>query len=309
MRVLAFDLGQGGLRARVRADGVLECELSGPGYRPGRPMDQFLLDITEQAAQVSGESRFDVVAGGLTGVHGNPPDPSISIRLLRERFGTNQLILADDALTSYLGARGDREGAIAAVGTGLVALGYGPGGNAARVDGMGAMMGDEGSGWWIGRQGLIAAVSAVDGRRPSSRFLLTAAEERFGPIAKLPCLIGKSESPVAVVAGFAPAVAEAARGGDTVAQEIWARAGEHIAGTVSAAATRAGIGPTCEYSLLGGIAEAIDLLEPALTQRLGRDFPESTRTTPAGTALDGAEQLARLGSLKPLFPLATETTA
>lgn len=308
-RVLAFDLGQGGLRARVRLGPDLECELAGPGFRPGQSVGQFLLDLAERAAQASGSPELDVIAGGMTGVHGHPQDPSDLIGPLREAFGTRRLILADDALTSYLGARGEREGVIAAVGTGLVALGYGPDAHAARVDGAGAMIGDEGSGWWIGRQGLIAALSASDGRRPGSQQLLAAAEERFGPIEGLPALIAAAPSPIASVAGFATAVAEAAREGDDVAQAIWAQAGGHIASAVAAAATRAGLGPTCDYTLLGGIAAATDLLEPALTRRLAEDFPRSTRTAPAGTSLDGAERLAHLDTLEPLFPLATETWA
>ncbi|GAA3317295.1 N-acetylglucosamine kinase [Arthrobacter ramosus] len=303
---MAFDLGQGAVRARVRSGSALECELTAPGYRPGQPLHQFLLNLANQAAQASGNSRFDIIVGGLTGLHGRSPDPSPSMRLLEEQFGTQRLILADDALTSYLGARGDKEGVIAAVGTGLVALGFGPKGRAARVDGVGAMIGDDGAGWWIGRQGLIAALSAADGRRPGSQALLDAAIGKFGPIENLPGIVAAAVSPIALVAGFASSVAEAARSGDPVAQGIWDQAAQHIATAVSAAATRAGLGPNCDYTLLGGITAAIDLLEPTLTRRLQEDFPECRRTTPAGTSLDGAEQLAELDSLDSLFPLATE---
>jgi N-acetylglucosamine kinase-like BadF-type ATPase len=303
---MAFDLGQGGVRVRVRSGSALECELTAPGYLPGQPLHQFLLNLANQAARASGNSRFDIIVGGLTGLHGHSPDPSPSMRHLGEQFGTQRLVLADDALTSYLGARGDKEGVIAAVGTGLVALGFGPKRRAARVDGAGAMIGDDGAGWWIGRQGLIAALSAADGRRPSSQALLDAAIEQFGPIENLPSIVATAESPIALVAGFAPAVAEAAREGDPAARGIWAQAAEHIARAVSAAATRAGLGPNCDYTLLGGITAAIDLLEPTLTRRLQEEFPECSRTTPAGTSLDGAEQLAELDSLDSLFPLATE---
>ncbi|WP_052207131.1 N-acetylglucosamine kinase [Sinomonas humi] len=307
-RILTFDLGQGGLRARLRSGSDLECEFTGPGYLPGQPIAQFLLDLAERAAQASGSRRFDTLAGGLTGVHGHPPDPHDFLPPLKERFGTRRLVLADDALTSYLGARGNHEGVIAAVGTGLVALGYAPRKRAARVDGAGAMVGDEGSGWWVGRQGLIAAISASDGRRPSSKALLAAVEELYGPVGALPTLIAAAPSPIALVASFAPAVAQAAREGDDVARRIWARAGEHIAAAISAAARGAGLGPRCDYTLLGGIAAAIDLLEPTLSRRLQDDLPGATRTAPVGTSLDGAERLVALDTLEPLSPLATETT-
>ncbi len=308
-RVLAFDLGQGALRARVRSRGAIECEFTGPGYQPGQPIERFLLDLVTRATALSGESRFDVVVGGLTGVHGRSPDSSQYIAPLAARHGTRRLILADDSVTSYLGARGDTQGAMAAVGTGLVALGYKPRRATARVDGTGAMLGDEGSGWWIGRQGLIAAISAADGRRPNSKALLAAATEQFGPIEDLPGRVIAAASPIALVADFAPAVAEAARHGDPVARQIWARAGEHIATALSAAATRADLRTECDYSLLGGVAAAVDLLEPALTQRLHEDFPECTRTEPIGTSLDGAERLTGLNTIDPLLPLASEAHA
>jgi N-acetylglucosamine kinase-like BadF-type ATPase len=90
------------------------------------------------------------------------------------------------------------------------------------------MIGDEGSGWWIGCQGLIVAISASDGRQPNSAILLAAAEELFGPIQDVPNQVAAAQSPAAVVAGFAPAVAEAARQGDAVALSIWSGAGEYI---------------------------------------------------------------------------------
>lgn len=55
-----------------------------------------------------------------------------------------------------------------------------------RADGWGHLLGDCGSGAWIGRAGLEAAMRAYDGRSGGSAALLARAEKLFGPAAGLP---------------------------------------------------------------------------------------------------------------------------
>src|SRR5581483_2138299 len=71
--------------------------------------------------------------------------------------------------------------------------GAGPGGGAwsfdsavACVDGWGHLLGDAGSGFWIGRRGLDAALRAHDGRRGGSPVLARLVERDIGPLDRLP---------------------------------------------------------------------------------------------------------------------------
>jgi glucosamine kinase len=84
--------------------------------------------------------------------------------------GTSSVYLAHDSVTSYLGALGDRTGCVVAAGTGVVTLGVGAT-RAVRVDGWGWILGDAGSGFWIGRRAIDMALRAFDGRGPSTGLL------------------------------------------------------------------------------------------------------------------------------------------
>ncbi|WBM80084.1 hypothetical protein KIV56_00185 [Cryobacterium breve] len=73
------------------------------------------------------------------------------------------VFLAHDSVTSYLGALGDTPGAVIAVGTGVVTLAVGVGA-VARVDGWGYLIADAGSGYWLGRAALDSVMRDYDGR-------------------------------------------------------------------------------------------------------------------------------------------------
>jgi N-acetylglucosamine kinase-like BadF-type ATPase len=305
--MLAVDLGQTGFRARIIDGGNASCNLFGPGYVSGTTIDDSLLRMVEEVSRQTGTSQFETVSVGMTGVFGRVPGITGAAGVLRREFGVARLIVADDAVTSFLGALGTCSGVVVAAGTGLVGMGHRESGQWARIDGAGPMLGDEGAGWWIGRQGLISALSASDGRAGGSHQLLSAAERAFGPIAELPSLIASSPSPIAAVAVFAREVADAARNGDTTARKIWRDAAAFIARAIEAAALRVRLEAPVEYVLVGGVARALDLLEPELSDLLDSDLGRVTRLPPRGDSLDGAEQLLSQPLPEGLGALAHET--
>lgn len=306
--LLTFDIGQSGYRTRLTVDGDVVSEAAGAGYRPGMSAADILSAAARTAAAASKVDRFDRVVGGMTGVYGHVPDTATAARLLAHQHGTATLTVADDAVTSYLGAIGYHPGVVVAAGTGLVALGHGPEGRWARVDGVGAMIGDEGAGWWIGRQGLIAAFSAVDGRAGGSARLRDAAIAQFGPLRGFPAAAAQAASPITLVAGFARSVAVAARDGDAVARDIWARAAGFIARAICAAADQAGLDTRFDYTIIGGIGAAADLLEPILTESLAAHHVTARPVAPHGTSLDGGAHLAALSDTTGLGTLVRSTT-
>ena len=93
-----------------------------------------------------------VVGAGLSGFHGGAADAGKALGIWREALGVRRLSLADDAVTSYLGALGDDSGAVVAAGTGVAVLAS-SGVTSIRVNGWGPTLGDEGGGYWIGQEG------------------------------------------------------------------------------------------------------------------------------------------------------------
>jgi N-acetylglucosamine kinase-like BadF-type ATPase len=241
--------------------------------------------------------RPDVVVAGLAGIgehrHVGPPLAAA----IAEQTGAHRVVVTGDLVTSYVGALGLEPGVVVAAGTGAVAFALGPDGRTGRADGWGYLLGDEGSGHWIGRAGLAAALASRDGLGGSPE-LRARAEARFGRVEDLPGLVHGSGSPGGVVAAFAPDVAAAAAAGDAVAAAIWVEAGCRLAAEAAAGQQVLGDGAGA-VACTGGLMAAGELLLGPFREELARRAPQLVLRPAAGTALDGAEALADVDPLPP----------
>ncbi|MDT0490102.1 BadF/BadG/BcrA/BcrD ATPase family protein [Streptomyces griseus] len=220
---------------------------------------------------------------------------------LARALGVRRLALAADAVTAYAGAVGQRPGAVVAGGTGMIALGTDLT-EWHRADGWGHLLGDSGSGAWIGRAGLEAAMRAHDGRRGGSPALLARLHAVFGPAEGLPGLLYPRPDRPAVLASFAPEVAACA-GADEVAAGILRKAATHIAEAAAAVCPGAGseaghrtghgTGETYEVALTGGLFRMGEPLLGPLREELARLVPQARTTTGTGDPLTGALRIAR----------------
>ena len=128
-----------------------------------------------------------------------------------------------------LSALGKQAGVVLIVGTGSIALAQDEAGNVSRVGGWGHILGDEGSGYDIGRRGLQAAVRAVDGRGQATLLLdlilqhwkLRTAEDLIDAVYTV-----DNKAKIAQAATY---VIHAARQGDAVALEIVEQAADELA--------------------------------------------------------------------------------
>src|SRR5215472_341488 len=114
-------------------------------------------------------------------------------------------------------------------GTGSIALGRDSHGTTARVGGWGHIIGDEGSGYEIGRRGLQAAVRAADGRGQTTALLELMLQHWH--LDKASDIIGQiyPAGDKAVIARLSPIVLMAARAGDKVARRIVQQAAGELA--------------------------------------------------------------------------------
>ena len=219
--------------------------------------------------------------------------------LLRSELALEHLTIASDGVTSLLGALGERDGAVVAAGTGTIGMAR-RGERLAKVDGWGALLGDAGSGFAIGRAGLDAALRFADGRG-GSEALLRAAERRYAPLPELPERVYGATVPTRAVAAFAADVAAEAALGDAVAVAILGDAAAELALTASAALERlfaAGEPAAVSYAgkVFGAGAPLIEPFAAAVRERR----PATELIAPAGDSLSGAARLARLeGGLRP----------
>lgn len=294
--VLAVDSGGSGLRATV---GVPGREPSAPrssrepvrtgarGIDPGHLLEQ-LLPMARALAAEAGVDRLDTVVVGAAGFAtlGDALRAELPGALARE-LAVRTVALAADAVTAYVGALGPRPGAVVAAGTGLIAIGTDLT-RWRRADGWGHLLGDCGSGAWIGRAGLEAALRAHDGRDGGSVRLLACAEEQFGPITGLPGLLYPRSDRPAVLASFAPRVAARAAD-DPVAAGILCDAARHMAESAAAVCPAAG---EPRIALTGGLFGMGDPLLVPLGEELARRLPHARLVPAEGDPLHGALRLA-----------------
>jgi len=198
--------------------------------------------------------------------------------------------------------------------------GAGPGGGVwtfdsavACVDGWGHLLGDAGSGFWIGRRGLNAALRAHDGRDGGSPLLARLVERDIGPLDRLPEMAARAGAgPVAAIASFSVQVAEAAAAGDEIARHIWRKAAAHLADSAVACARR--LNPNSStpiaVSWLGGLFAVPDelLLQPFLS-RIRATFPAADLMPPVGDSLAGAARLANSGARGALAGLVFDSSS
>ncbi|MEX2971804.1 N-acetylglucosamine kinase [Streptomyces sp. C184] len=300
--VLGVDSGGSGLRIAVaRADDEAARPLAervsrepvriGPaGIDAGHLLSQ-LLPAAEELQREAGADGFTAVCVGAAGAA--TLGDELRTRLpaaLASAFGARHVALAADAVTAYAGALGQRPGAVIAAGTGMIALGTDlTAGGWRRADGWGHLLGDCGSGAWIGRAGLEAALREYDRRPGGSAALLARAEAVFGPAGALPGALYPRPDRPAVLASFAPEVAGCATDGDTVALGILRAAASHLADAAAAVCPPAADSAVaCTGGLFGLGEPLLAPLRTALAERL----PRARLTVAAGSPLDGALAIA-----------------
>jgi glucosamine kinase len=163
---------------------------------------------------------------GVAGVGREAQKVALQRELERLEVAETVVVLSD-AEAAMEDAFADGPGILLIAGTGSIAWGRSPAGTVMRCGGWGPVIGDEGSGAWLGRKALQVIAAAHDGREPETALtgaVLTALE-----VDDVAALItwAASASP-ADMAALAPAVLSAAEVGDLRANTIVTMAVEEL---------------------------------------------------------------------------------
>ncbi|GGR19339.1 BadF/BadG/BcrA/BcrD ATPase family protein [Agromyces mediolanus] len=292
--VLAIDAGQTGVKVRHRSSaGVVEW--AEPGVRTDQPLPPQLADAIRGAAARG--LAAEAVGIGTTGLTSPDFDAEPLIEAAAP-LGTRELILAHDSITAYLGALDEAPGVVVAAGTGVVTLAVGAT-TVARIDGWGNIMGDAGSGYWIGRAALEAVMRAHDGRGEATA-LTAAVREEFPELEDAYIVLQGDGERIRRVARYARAVAELAETDpvaagilDAAARELahaavtgLRRVGEDLAAAPTVRAVGGVFGST---RLAGAFERAVRHEIPAVEVEIGSTDP-----------LDGAARLVSMSAGNPL---------
>ena len=169
-----------------------------------------------------GTSPIRSVFMGISGVAGPHAPAGLWLKeFFSERFSPEMIAIDHDARNALAGAIPSMVGVAVIAGTGSIAFGRDTFGEEARAGGWGYLIGDSGSAFEIGRQGITAVLRAEEGLGPSTS--LTAAVLRQLGIERaslIPETIHQSFEAKLRVAEISTVVSEHAEAGDGVASEI-----------------------------------------------------------------------------------------
>lgn len=203
--------------------------------------------------------------------------------------------ICPDCEIALVGGLGQDVGLATIAGTGAIAYGRTPQGAVARSSGWGYLLGDEGSAYDIGRQGLKAVVRAADGRSPQTQ--LTAALCDHLGLDQIEDLVEHVYQPgwrAKDVARLAPVVDRVACLGDGVANQILDEAAAELA--LASRAVYRQLFPDntpVELVTLGGTWQSQGKLRQRFEAQLARHCPEIEVVQPRDDAVAGAILLAR----------------
>jgi len=217
----------------------------------------------------------------------------------------------NDMVCGWAGALAGADGINVVAGTGSIAYGE-YGGRTARAGGFGELFSDEGSAYWLAREGLALFARMSDGRTPRGP-LYERVRAHFGLRADLDvcaAVYGTSVAQRSQFARLAPLVTAAAADGDAAALALLARAGRELAELVDAVHATLAVpaDTTLPVSYSGGLFALETLvLRPFADALAGRPYELVAPRLPpdAGAALYaaklagaplGAQALSRLAA-------------
>ncbi len=255
-------------------------------------VEKVLHDVIERAMNGRFETP-DAVCLGMAGVDRDSDGRVIRDVMRRLGFRQNTLIV-NDALIALVAGAGASPGVVVISGTGSIAYGVSHRGLAARAGGWGPTLGDEGSGYWIGRRALEAVVRDVDGRGPHTA--LTSKVLEYFSLASPELLVSEvyhQPHGRRAIASLAPVVDRARANGDLVAGEIMIDAADELASAAGTVINRLDMrGEQFPILLAGGMLKRSEWLAAELERRMAEAAPRGAVLPLTEEPVIGALRLA-----------------
>jgi N-acetylglucosamine kinase-like BadF-type ATPase len=271
--VLGIDAG-GSKTVCVLADeqGETISESRGPGANLHSAGELAVEKVLHEVMEAAIGDRPIVPAAICLGIAGvDREDESRTVRAIMRRIASqSRVLVVNDALIALVAGAGDAAGIVIIAGTGAISYGRNAAGEAARAGGWGHMLGDEGSGYWIGRESVAAVMRSADGRGPATRLSGVILEHfKVADVSRLPRIVYDREEPRRQIAALGPIVQSVAGLGDPVAQRILEGAAEELVLAAQSVASRLEMrGDAFTCFLAGGVFRVVPWLAAELSRRL-----------------------------------------
>ncbi|NPV79979.1 MAG: hypothetical protein HPY52_06835 [Firmicutes bacterium] len=245
------------------------------------------LKMAADAAQIDSLDLERIVVG-MAGISGVTEKELLVDEISRVAQG-GKVILVGDAAIALAGAIPEMVGIIVIAGTGSNIYGQNQEGRSAQAGGWGPLMGDEGSGYDLGRRALQAVTLAADGRGPSTLLtkLITAHFKVNSPSELVRAVYHPPLTPKDVAA-IARYVFEAASSGDVVASDIMKECSRALVLGIKAVANSLDMKGGIKVSYAGGVFHYNPSYVAALSDGLKTELPSACLVPPTYEPVIGA---------------------
>lgn len=259
-----------------------------------------ILDLVETCCHSIGctTSQIGCVVAGLTGAGRAGDQARMCDELKREAdrrgAGIGHFVVESDARIALEGALGGAPGIIVIAGTGSIVFGKDRSGTVHRAGGWGRMIGDEGSGYALGRELFRAVAAAWDGRAPKTR--MSGLLERKAGLSTQEAIISALYKEGFDIASVAPLVVDAAQAGDKAARRIVSEAAEELIDVISAVARkmkgRSRIRMKIPVVFIGSVMSSNNVFSKTVTAMLRKREPSLALQHAVAPPVHGASIMA-----------------
>jgi N-acetylglucosamine kinase-like BadF-type ATPase len=260
-----------------------------------------LLEAADEAIADAGISP-DRLAAAVLAIAGTDTEAIVrNVRAVR----TEDWLVVNDVVAAWASATGTGPGVAVIAGTGSNVFGVGPHDAPWRAGGWGHLLGDEGSGYWLGIQTIKAALADREASGPE-----TALSERapafFGldTVEQLAAHVYSKPLTKGEISALAVETAKLAQDGDAVARELYVRGARELGRQIWAVIEQTALEGSFPVGLIGGAFNAGAVFLEPLTSVIHERAPEArvgrVELQPVGgSVLLAARACGRAESLRP----------
>lgn len=297
-RFIGIDGGGSNLRVVITDENMTELvRVMRGAVNPstvGREQSALLIqDAIREALQTFNLETVDAVGMGIAGasvVYAEDWLRGTIHAVLPDSF----VVPASDNEIALIGGTGERYGLLLLSGTGSVGFGMNRAGEKLQVGGWGYILGDEGSGYWIGLQALKMLVYYTDTGKTFSPFAQKISDylQENDASHLVEWVYVQQENPIPVIAKIASLVLNEANNGDDEAGKIISSASDAIIDLHGILTHRLNLdNPPIAFA--GGILSSENVMSKAVMQKLGlKALPQAKHEPVIGAALLAKLELA-----------------
>ena len=248
--------------------------------------EEISCDVREYQSIVIGlsgagsDANRERIAAGING-HFRTKKPSSALPVTVET----------DARVALEGAFAGGSGVVVIAGTGSIVLGKTPRGDVLRTGGWGRILGDEGSGYYIGREALMAVTQQMDKRGDAGK-LTEILAGKFGWKTREEIISAVYQEEFDIPS-LTPLVFEAAVKNDIVSQRILQRAAQQLSEQIRVVVLQLGILRKVGLVMCGGLIDHQTVYSNVLHMKILKLLPQVEVRKALHSPAHGAVLMAR----------------